>query len=246
MALYLDVPYHRQDSPMSCWWAAIRMALAYANGSAPAQPSSFSPAFSERRPTDVLMDPGRRAITSPLPGEWYQLGVPRQSIMLDSSDLERLFDPNTGRMRGLTPPLDTLLLSRVHQGLTSSGFRHEISPSLREITRFSSVAAPTGWSSSTLETMLRAHGPIVQFSTLRGTTGNYGHAFLIIGVGPNEAYIHDPAQMSWLSVSLNWLNTAITTLRQDMFSPAFAMPLLAHSQGGSINRTLAAPKAPGS
>jgi len=70
---------------MSCWWAAIRMALAYTNSPTPAQPTSFSPAFSERRSTAVLMDPGRRAITSPLPGEWYQLGVPRQSIMLDRS-----------------------------------------------------------------------------------------------------------------------------------------------------------------
>lgn len=246
MALYLDVPYHRQDSPMSCWWAAIRMALAYANGPAPSQPSAFSPAFNERRPNDVLMDPGRRALTSALPGEWYRLGVPPQSIMLDSSDLERLFDPNSGRMRGLTPPLDSLLGSRIHQGLNARGFTHQISPSLREITRFSSVAAPTGWTSASLERMLTAHGPIVQFSTLRGNSGNYGHAFLIIGVGPTDAYIHDPAQMSWLPVSLSWLNNAITTLRQNLFSPAFAMPLLAHPRGGSVNRTLAAPRATGS
>jgi len=93
--------------------------------------------------------------------------------------------------------------------------------------------------------MLRTHGPIVQFSTLRGTTGNYGHAFLIIGVAPTEAYIHDPARMSWLPVSLSWLNNAITTLRQNLFGPSFAMPLLAHSRGGSINRTLPAPKASG-
>lgn len=247
MALYLDVPYYPQTSSMSCWWAAIRMALGYARQSAPEKPEGFSPAFRDRRPAAVLNDPGRRAITLPRPGEWFQTGVPPMSIMFDSSALEPLFDPTRGRIRGGSPRNQSLLLSRIDQRIVGSGFRHTISPSLREIMRFTSVAAPGSWSARSLESMLRTHGPIVQFSTMSsGSGGGYGHAFVIVGAGPTEACIHDSAQMSWLPVSYSWLNGVITNLRRDLFSPSVAMPLLAHSHGGRMNRTLAAPRTQGS
>lgn len=231
---------------MSCWWAAIRMTLAYAGDTAPSDPNSFSPAFQDRRPGSLLSDHARRTLTLPRPGEWYQTGVPPLSIMIDSSDLERLFDPNLGQLRGVGSPNDTRLLSRIDQRIVGGNIQHTISPSLREITRYSSVAAPTEWSATSLESMLRTHGPIVQFSTLQSTDGSYGHAFVIVGVGANEAYIHDPAQMSWLPVSLLWLNGVITNLRGDLAGPSFALPLLAHSRGGSVNRVLQAPKQQGS
>ncbi len=246
MALYLDVPYQSQDSPMSCWWAAIRMTLRYAGGSAPGNPSSYSPAFGDRRPSSVLTDRARRTLTLPRPGEWYQTGVPPLSIMIDSSQLESLFDPTRGVLRGVGRPNDSRLLSRIDQRIVGSGFQHTISPSLREITRYSSVVAPRRWTVSSLESMLRAHGPIVQFSTLRSENGSYGHAFVIVGVGGNEAYIHDPAAMSWLPVSIEWLNGVITSLQADLIGPSFALPVLAHPRGGSINRVLQAPKQQGS
>jgi len=76
MAIYLDVPIIGQLTPMSCWWACMRMILSYYGRPAPLNPGSVNSQF----------DVGTRSGTTDayrsraLPSYWYFQGVPPEYL----------------------------------------------------------------------------------------------------------------------------------------------------------------------
>ncbi|MEE8385975.1 MAG: papain-like cysteine protease family protein [Dehalococcoidia bacterium] len=86
MSLLLNVTARRQESQKSCWWACMRMVLAYFGRSQPSGPSYYRQALARpwNRPStpfadhEVLSD----GTASMAPYEWYQHGVPMNNRAL--------------------------------------------------------------------------------------------------------------------------------------------------------------------
>jgi len=76
MAINLDVPIIGQLSPMSCWWACMRMVFTYYGRRAPLTPSQLNSQFGFEMQFRTT-DPYRRRAE---PNQWYFQGIPPEYL----------------------------------------------------------------------------------------------------------------------------------------------------------------------